>query len=349
MVEHLLAATGLSGVLAVPVRAALAALTACATVLVAGGPVIARLKRAGMAEKTEKTPIEDDALRRAIAAKSGTPTMGGLLLLVGLLAGCAAWADLGNPLLPPVLGCVAALGALGLADDWLKVRGTGHTDRGLKVRHKLLLQGAAGAVVVLLLPEGEAGLRGWVLPATLGWGALVVATMSNATNVTDGLDGLLAGLAAPAAAVLGGACWAAGTPLVAARLGMTPVAGAAELAVLCAALAGACLGFLRFNRHPARVFMGDTGAMAIGGALAAVGLAAGQEVVMALAGLVFLAEFASSLLQIGAFRLLGRRVLPVAPVHHIFQKQGHPEPRIVMGFYVAGAAAALIGLTSIGL
>ncbi|MFO8006406.1 MAG: phospho-N-acetylmuramoyl-pentapeptide-transferase [Candidatus Brocadiia bacterium] len=349
MIERILAGTDLAAALTVPVRAGLAALTAWALVRAAGEPLIARLKRAGVSEKTEKTPIEDSRLRRAIASKSGTPTMGGLILLAGLLAGCGAWADLTSPLLPPVLGCVAAMAALGLADDWLKLHGKGRTERGLKVRHKLLAQGAAGAALALVLLRQGHGLRGWALPAALAWGALVVATMSNATNVTDGLDGLLAGLAAPAAAVLGGACWVAGTPAVAARLGITHVSGAAELAVFCASLAGACAGFLHFNRHPARVFMGDTGAMAVGGALAAVGLAAGQEVVMALAGLVFLAEFGSSLLQIGAFRLLGRRVLPVAPMHHIFQRQGYPEPRIVMGFYLAGAAAALIGLTSIGL
>jgi len=322
-------------------RAALAALTAAALAMAAGPSILAWLARHGMREKTEKSPIENEELRRSIAGKSGTPTMGGLIVLAGLLPAVLLWADLTTRQVAGALVCIAALAGLGLIDDYRKLRGKSHRDRGLKVRHKLLFQGLLGAALGLLLAQGT-GMRS-LLPAA-AWGALVLATMANATNVTDGLDGLLAGLIPPAALVVGGACWAAGNPSAAAQLGLHHVAGAAELTVVCAAMAGACLGFLRFNHHPARIFMGDTGSMALGGGLAACALGAGQEVVLGLAGLVFLAEFGSSLLQIGAFQLFGRRILPVAPMHHIFQKHGHHETAIVRGFYLAGMAAAIAGL-----
>ncbi len=329
----------------VPVRALLAALTALVACLATGPAILRLLARAGVGEKTEKTPIQDDELRRSIAAKSGTPTMGGFIVLAGLVPACLLWADVASALFWPVLGCTAAMGAVGFADDYLKLRGKGHTARGLKVRHKLLFQGLAGAGVGLALLQTDGpwqGLHGLWLPAALLWAALVVATMSNATNITDGLDGLLAGLVPPAALAIGAACWAADSPASAAALNMAHVAGAGELAVFCGAMLGACLGFLRFNRHPARVFLGDTGSMALGGGLAAVALAARLELLLGIAGVVFLLEFASSLLQIGSFQLTGRRILPVAPLHHIFQKQGHPETAIVRGFYVAGLSAALL-------
>jgi phospho-N-acetylmuramoyl-pentapeptide-transferase len=217
----------------------------------------------------------------------------------------------------------------------MKLRGLGHRGRGLRARHKLAAQFAVGALAGLALstwaPTPAHGLPSPIVLAAglpivaAAWSALVVATFSNATNVTDGLDGLLAGLGAMAAGVLGIACWAA---------------GAAESAVFCGAWLGACLGFLRFNRHPACVFMGDTGSLALGGGLAATALAAGHEVLLGVVGFVILAEFASSLLQIGWFKAFGRRILPCAPLHHTFQLRGDPEVRIVRGFYLCGAVTA---------
>ncbi len=357
MLYHLLQNVGPPRWPGVPLRAALAAITAWAVCLAVGPGILRWLRRVNIREKTEKTPIEDEKLRRAIADKSGTPTMGGLILLAGLGAGVLLWADLSATAPLATLSCGLAMSLLGMLDDRLKLRGKEHTDRGLKVRYKLLGQGLMGAALGALFLR-EAGVPRFPvlaavpaagLLAALLWGALLVAVMANSTNVTDGMDGLLAGLAPPAALVLGAACWAAGTPAAAGRLGIPHVAGAAELAVVCAALLGACIGFLKFNHYPARVFMGDTGSMAIGGTLAAVGLAARQELVLALAGLVFLVEFGSSVLQIAGFQLFGKRVLPIAPVHHIFQKQGHSEPRIVRGFYLAGLAAAIAAVASVRL
>ncbi|MHC5033732.1 MAG: phospho-N-acetylmuramoyl-pentapeptide-transferase [Planctomycetota bacterium] len=339
-------------------RSLLACGTALLVCLAAGRSMIAWLRRHNVGERTEKTPIEDEALRRRIATKSGTPTMGGLVVLGATLLACALWADPGNACVGTALFCTLALGALGMADDRLKLRASVRRARGLKARHKLAAQAVigAGAAVLLLRHAPAAGgavYRVPLIPAAGGaavvlfavWGAFVVGTMSNATNVTDGLDGLLAGLAPLAAAALGAACYAVGTPALSARLGMAQVPGAAELSVFCGALAGACLGFLWYNRHPARVFMGDTGALAVGGGLAAAALAARQELLLALVGMVFLVEFGSSLLQIGFFKLSGRRILPIAPVHIIFERRGDPEPRIVHSFYVCGVVAALVGLS----
>ncbi len=338
-------------------RALLAGATALGVSLAVGRPVIAALRRLKAGERTEKTPIEDEALRRRIAAKSGTPTMGGLILLAGLAAGSLAWGKLGGVALPAALATAAVMALLGMTDDLRKLRGAGHRDRGLKARYKLIAQGIVGAALALaLLRRGPAGygpplLSGMSAAATVlfvGWAAFVVAAMSNATNVTDGLDGLLAGLTPLAATVLAGGCWVAGNAQAAAGLGFEHVPGAGELAVFCGAMAGAALGFLCFNRHPARVFMGDTGALAVGGGLAAAALAARHELLLAVVGLVFLAEFGSSLLQIGYFKATGgRRILPVAPLHHTFEMQGRPEPLIVRGFYLCGALAALLGVTLI--
>jgi phospho-N-acetylmuramoyl-pentapeptide-transferase len=352
MIHRLLVSMGIA--LPAALRAVLACATAAGVCLLCGPFVIAWLRRLKVGEKTEKTPIENAAMRARIAGKSGTPTMGGILLLGSLAAAVALWGDIANGALLAALACSLALGALGAADDLAKLRARSRTSRGLKVRHKLAVQGLIGAVLGLYLlrhtaltgtPAGlhhVSGMR--LLAATTAlaviWAALVVATMSNATNVTDGLDGLLAGLTPMAAVVLAVGCVLAGRP----GGDGAWVAGADELAVYCGALGGAALGFLWFNRHPARVFMGDTGSLAIGGGLAATALAARQEALLAFIGLVFLAEFGSSLLQIACFRLLRRRVLPVAPIHHIFEMQGAAEPRIVRGFYLFGAAAGAVGL-----
>ncbi|MHC4592180.1 MAG: MraY family glycosyltransferase, partial [Planctomycetota bacterium] len=206
--------------------------------------MIAWLRRHNVGERTEKTPIEDEALRRRIESKSGTPTMGGLVVLGAILLACVLWADLGNACVGIALFCTLALGALGMADDRLKLRAAVRRARGLKARHKLAAQAVIGAAAALLLLRHAPAASGVVyrvpLIAAAGWsaavlfalwGAFVLGTMSNATNVTDGLDGLLAGLAPLTAVALGGACYAVGMPALSARLGVVQVPGAAELTV----------------------------------------------------------------------------------------------------------------------
>lgn len=348
LIDRLWPTAGQAGFMQHALPAMLAGVTSLLVCLTAGGPIAAFLKRRKVAERTESTPIDDEGLRRQIAGKSGTPTMGGLILLLGLVAGCLLWGDVTDATLTITLLCTLALGVLGAADDRMKLHGLGHRAGGLRPRQKLLYQACAGALVGALLirqgavapPGGGASLVpllrgiGILAPVVLmAWAALTVSAMSNATNVTDGLDGLLAGLTVPASLVLAAVACAAGGE------------ASASAGVFFGALAGASMGFLYFNRHPARVFMGDTGALAVGGGMACAALAARIEVLLFIVGGVFLVEFGSSLLQIASFKLSGRRILPIAPVHHIPQKLEVPEPRIVRGFYLGGAVAALAGLT----
>jgi phospho-N-acetylmuramoyl-pentapeptide-transferase len=232
-------------------------------------------------------------------------------------------------------------------DDWRKLTGKGHTDRGLKVRHKLLIQGLIGAVLGAVALYGLAsGVRcagiaaawggTWAVPLGLlcvVWFALVVATMSNAVNVTDGLDGLAGGLTLIAL-----------VPLCLLPASLSDGAGAHphELCVYCGALFGAVLGFLWHNWHPAHVFMGDTGSLAIGGSMGLVAVMAGVELLLPLIAFVFLAEFGSSVLQVLWFRTTGRRILPIAPLHHMFQRMGWPETHIVARFQIVGLVAASV-------
>jgi phospho-N-acetylmuramoyl-pentapeptide-transferase len=317
----------------------LAALTSLVVTLALGRPVVSYLRRIKIGERTECTPIEDENLRARIAKKSGTPTMGGTFLLAGVLVGTLLWAPL-TPVMGLTLLCTTALAVLGAADDVGKLTGTAHKERGLKARHKLAFQACVGAAVGGMLLARGAGAGALSLVPALGrlgllagplvifWAALSMGLMSNGTNITDGLDGLLAGLMVPAAGIMAAAC---------------ATAGAADTAVFFAAMAGACLGFLGYNRHPARVFMGDTGSLALGGGMACAALLSGLDVLMLLVGAVFLVEFGSSLLQIFWFKFTGRRILPIAPVHHIPQKNDVPEPAIVRGFYMGGLLAAALG------
>jgi len=317
-----------------------AAVTALLLAVALGRPVLALLTSLSVREDTEKTPIEGEAHRARIATKSGTPTMGGLIVLGALLTTCLLWGDMTNGALLVTLGCVLALAALGATDDILKLRGKHRTDRGLKARYKILLQAVIGATVAVVL-IGDLPIKDThplPIPAQFGpwvfglWVVLIIGTMSNAANITDGMDGLLAGLTVLIAVALGSACSVASTP------------DAGEMAVFFGAIAGASLGFLAHNRHPARVFMGDTGSLALGGGIACAALAAGSELVLLVAALVLLVELGSSVLQVGWFKCFGRTILPIAPIHHYPEKLGVSEPRIVHGFYLGGACASLLAL-----
>lgn len=276
--------------------------------------------------------------------KAGTPTGGGLIFTGAVSAACAALLAFG--LIRPAAdflaasGIVIGFGAVGFADDFLKV--VRRRPLGLRAREKLLAQAAAGVALGLFargalgladrvaLPIGHAELAlGWAYPAFV---ALVVIGSANAVNITDGLDGLAAGLSALA--------YAAYAWIGAAR-------GSAELAALCAAMVGALLGFLRFNRHPAQVFMGDTGAMALGAGLGAVAVLTRTELLLPLIGGPFVVETLSVILQVTAFRATGRRILLMSPLHHHFELAGWTETQVVHRFWVAGLVCAAAGVASL--
>ena len=353
-----------SPTLNVGLRGVLAALTAFIISSVSGRKIVPWLRRKKIGERTEATPIEDEKLVEQIAAKSGTPTMGGVIIILGLIVGCLIWGDLDNLYLLLALGAVVTFAVLGFVDDWAKLTGKSSADRGLKARHKLLVQFLLGGVIGYVLLRAyrawdfETGFRlflpfapGWEI--CLGaliviWCALVVATTSNATNIADGLDGLMPGLAVIAFMAMAAPALCSSHAGMSEYLNIPHVPGSGEIGLFCLAMAGACLGFLWWNSWPAQVFSGDTGSLAIGAGLAVCAVIVKQEVLLLFVGMMFFLEFGSSVLQILFFKLTGKRILPIAPVHYWCRKVGWAEQKTVARFYIGGAVSALVGLSLLG-
>jgi len=304
--------------------------------------------------------------------KRGTPTMGGVIIIIAAVGSTLLWARLDNRLVLIVLLATVWMGAIGFVDDWLKV--VQGRSRGLVARYKLAGQisfGLALGVVLLIFPWG-----GTVLPPGsttvpffkyvyvvmapalyIAFVTFVVTAWSNAVNLTDGLDGLATGLSGIAALSFAGFAYLVGRVDASDYLYLFHLPGAGELAVYCASLMGACLGFLWFNAHPAKVFMGDTGSLAIGGGLGTTAILLKMEFLLVLVGGVFVAEAASVVLQTGVFRWrlrrFGRpyaeqhRVFRMAPLHHHFEQLGWHETTVVARFYILGIICALVGLATL--
>jgi phospho-N-acetylmuramoyl-pentapeptide-transferase len=293
--------------------------------------------------------------------KAGTPTMGGILILFALLGSTLLWADLTNPFVWLAVGVTAAFGAIGFVDDFVKVRK--RRNLGLTARSKLLLQAlVAGvtAVILLELPE-ELGFEPTLafpffksLVFDLGWFyvpfvMVVLVGSSNAVNVTDGLDGLAIGSTLIAAATYAVFTYVAGHKVVAAYLQIAAIDGVGEVTIFCGAMVGASLGFLWFNCHPAEVFMGDVGSLSLGGAIGVVAVLAKQELVLVLVGGLFVLETLSVMIQVGSYKLTGKRVFRMAPLHHHFELRGWAEPKIIVRFWLLAIFFALIGLSTLKL
>jgi phospho-N-acetylmuramoyl-pentapeptide-transferase len=358
MLEHLpdaAAQLGSSGFAAF--RSAMAALTAFAVVIAVGRwfvPYVASKRFHDDARKGDSEKLDE-----IHSHKRSTPTLGGVLIVAGVGTATLAWAKAGDRLVIILLGYTASLALLGFADDWKKLR-TRRKGISAWAKHAGQIGLSAIALTLLLMePPLVRSPDGAVLPATSLFlpipglspidigrfypflALLVMTGASNAMNLTDGLDGLAAGCGA----------LAAGTIAIAALLGqgagllMVPaVAGGAEAAVFLAALSGAGLGFLWFNAHPARIFMGDTGSLALGGALGLASIILKLEFVLAIAGGVLVAEAASVILQVLSFKTLGRRIFLIAPLHHHFQFKGWPETKVTVRFWIAGALCAAASL-----
>ncbi len=320
------------------------------------GPIIIRLLRD---RQGEGQPIRDDGPAGHFR-KAGTPTMGGVMILLAIAVSTVLWADIRNGFVWAVLLVTLGFGAIGFADDYLKV--SRRSSHGLPGRLKLLLQILIGTGATLVIAEltREPLATSLALPffkATLidlGWfylvfAAFVIVGASNAVNLTDGLDGLAIMPVMIAAASFGFIAYLVGHTNFATYLQIHHVSGAGELAVFCGALVGAALGFLWFNAPPAMVFMGDTGSLAMGGALGSVAVAAKHELVLAIIGGLFVLETASVIVQVVSFRLTGRRVFRMAPLHHHFEQKGWAEPTIVIRFWIIAAILALCGLATLKL
>jgi phospho-N-acetylmuramoyl-pentapeptide-transferase len=337
-------------------RSAGAALTALVVSLLLGPWLIRTLRRLSVGQSIRELGPQSHQ------AKKGTPTMGGLLILAAVLVPTLLWGNLTNVYLWLVLATTVAFGAIGFADDWIKVRRK--RNLGLTARSKFLLQAlvaaAAGALLVSGLPGVESFRPTLAFPflknlvLDLGWlyipfVVLVLAGASNAVNVTDGLDGLAIGATLIAAGTYAVFTYVAGNAVVARYLQVSYVPGVGEVAVFCAALVGASVGFLWFNSHPAEVFMGDVGSLAIGGAIGIVAVLAKQEVLLVLVGGLFVLEALSVIAQVASFKLTGKRVLRMAPLHHHFELSGWPEPKIIVRFWILALLFAVLALSTLKL
>jgi phospho-N-acetylmuramoyl-pentapeptide-transferase len=347
-------------------RTIMSTLTALAVSLLAGPAIIRKL-----AEVKAGQVIRSDGPQSHLT-KAGTPTMGGALILGSIAAATLLWADLRNRYVWLVLATTLAFGAIGFYDDYKKL--VLKDSRGLAARWKYFWQSVFGlgvacflyftadtpAATTLYLPLIKQAQLPLAPPAD--WGALavwigaaafiavtyfIVVGFSNAVNLTDGLDGLAIMPSVLVATALGVFAYLAGNKVFSEYLGIPAIPGAGELAIFCSALAGAGLGFLWLNTYPAQVFMGDIGALAIGAALGCIAVIVRQEIVLLIMGGVFVMETASVMLQVASFKLTGRRIFRMAPIHHHFELKGWPEPRVIVRFWIISVVLVLIGLATL--
>ena len=308
-------------------------------------------------------PIREDGPQRHIIEKAGTPTMGGLLILLCVMSSTLLWADLKNPFLWTVMLVTLSYGLIGFYDDFLKVSRQSH--KGFSGKIRLLLEFTIAAIAVFFLttifpqtPDGfETGLAIPLLKnftVNLGIffipvGAFVIVGASNAVNLTDGLDGLAIVPVMIACMSFAFIAYIVGNSVFSNYLGVPYVPGSGEVAVFLGAIIGASLGFLWYNAPPAMVFMGDTGSLALGGALGVTAVAIKHEIVLAIIGGLFVLEAVSVIVQVASFKLTGKRVFRMAPIHHHFEKKGWAEPTIVIRFWIIAIVLALIGLSTLKL
>jgi phospho-N-acetylmuramoyl-pentapeptide-transferase len=305
-------------------------------------------------------PIRADGPPTHLVTKKGTPTMGGLMILSGLIVATLLWANLRNPYVWIVLLVTLGFGLVGFYDDYLKV--SKQTDKGFSGRSRLAVEGlialiACGFVVWF---GRNASVTAVSIPfvkefmLNIGWfyvmfGMFIIVGAGNAVNLTDGLDGLAIVPVMIAAASFGMIAYLVGNAVFAEYLQIRYVAGTGELAVLCGAVLGAGLGFLWFNAPPASIFMGDTGSLALGGMLGAIAVATKHEIVLAVIGGLFVIEALSVIVQVASFKLTGKRFFRMAPIHHHYEQKGWTEPQIVIRFWIVSVMLALIGLSTLKL
>ncbi len=337
-------------------RSGAATLTALALNFLLAPGMIAWLR----SRQANGQPIREDGPKSHLETKRGTPTMGGTLILTALVASTLLWADLTNPYVWIVLAVTLCFGLVGFADDYLKLARS--SSRGLPGKAKLGIQVVVSAVAAIAAAEivGAPLGYGLAIPVVkdlvidLGWLAvpfavLVMTGASNAVNLTDGLDGLAIVPVMIAASCFGFIAYLAGHTVFAEYLQIHPVPGAGELSVLLGALVGASLGFLWYNAPPAMVFMGDTGSLACGGTLGSVAVITKHELVLAIVGGLFVLEAVSVIVQVASFKLTGKRVFRMAPLHHHFEQKGWKEPTIVIRFWIIAVVLALAGLATLKL
>ena len=333
-----------------------AIVTALVFVFLFGGPMIDLLR----VKQGKGQPIRLDGPQSHLITKKGTPTMGGLMILSGLFVATVLWANPANPYVWIVLGVTLSFGLVGCYDDYLKV--TKQSSGGFAGRTRFLIEAAIAIAACTALVHLGSGATATALVfpffkelmINLGWGfvlfgAFVIVGAGNAVNLTDGLDGLAIVPVMIAAGSYGLISYLAGNAVFAEYLQFHYVAGTGELSVLCGAVIGASLGLLWFNAPPASIFMGDTGSLALGGLLGTVAVAIKHEIVLAIVGGLFVLEAVSVIVQVVSFKLTGKRVFKMAPIHHHYEQLGWTEPQIVIRFWIVAVVLALAGLASLKL
>src|SRR5579862_9425638 len=333
-----------------------AVITALAISLTAGPFVIAWLR----SKQGEGQPIREDGPQSHLIRKKGTPTMGGFLILLALTVSTLLWADLANPYVWVALGVTVGFGLIGFFDDYQKLHRRSH--RGVPGKLKLLLEIVLAVIACVALTSviRQPFANTIAVPffknvlVDLGWffvpfGVLVMVGASNAVNLTDGLDGLAIVPTMIAAGCFAFIAYMVGNLTFATYLQLHHIPHADELTVFCGAMVGASLGFLWYNAPPAMVFMGDTGSLSLGGALGAISVITKHELVLAIIGGLFVLEAVSVIVQVASFKLTGRRVFRMAPLHHHFEQKGWEEPTVVIRFWIIASILAIAGLATLKL
>ena len=336
-------------------RTGLAVMTSLVVVFIIGAPLIKIFS-----EKMITGPIRQDGPIDHIVKKTGTPTMGGVIIIIGIISSTLLWADLTNIYVWTLIFVSLSLGSLGLIDDILKIKFKNSS--GLKSKYKFLGQLFIGCIAILILVKysDHDYLYNLYFPffknLILNMGLLfipfalfVIIGSSNAVNLTDGLDGLATVPVMLVALSFTLISYVVGNTIFSEYLKIQYIPGVGELSIFCGSIVGACLGFLWYNAPPAKIFMGDTGSLSLGGSLAAIAIIVKHEIVLAIIGGLFVLETVSVIIQVISFKLTGKRIFKMAPIHHHFEKKGWAESTIVIRFWIIAIILALVGLATLKL
>ena len=335
------------------VRTGLSTFTSMLVVFIVGNPLINYFS-----SRQLHNPIREDGPSEHIVKKIGTPTMGGLMILLGVFSGVLLWGDLSNPYNWFLIYIAGSFGLLGAYDDYKKIKKNHSSGLSSKLKFFIQLILALIGIFIIYFFSDSNEIKNLYFPffknlvINIGWFFIpfylfIIVGSSNAVNLTDGLDGLATVPVILVAACFGFISYVTGNIVFSDYLQIPYIEGVGEASIFCGSIIGACLGFLWFNAPPAKIFMGDTGSLALGGSLGAVGIITKHEIVLAITGGLFVLEAISVIAQVISFKLTGKRIFKMAPIHHHFEKKGWPESTVVIRFWIISIILAMIGLATL--